>query len=63
MEYEIKITGSGTREELIAALQTIISELKIVSDITDVEWEDATLMTVVTEIEVDDELLNAIKQG
>lgn len=49
MEYNIKITGSGTKEEIIAALQTIIQDIEATREnqLDGVEWENATLMTVI----------------
>ena len=60
MNYEIKITGSGTQEELVAALRVIADNIMmagsgnpqgLTNELDDVEWEDATLITKITEAE------------
>ncbi len=50
-QLEIKITGSGTQSELIEALKGVIASIEESKESTlmlGVEWEDATLMTVIT---------------
>ena len=47
-EFEIKITGSGTRDEIIKSLKLIIEGLEAeTSDgvLDGAEWEDSTLCT------------------
>jgi hypothetical protein len=57
MQLEIKITGGGTAEEIAAALEVIAKELRNgdhlerVNKRGSVEWEDNTLMTVISEVE------------
>lgn len=49
-QFEIKITGSGTREQLEEALENIIHVLNDQTiPIEDYEGEDETLMTEITE--------------
>ncbi len=45
--YNIKITGSGTRDEIISALQEIIKGMKdeTVGVLDGAVWEDETLLT------------------
>lgn len=46
--YEIKITGNGTREEIISDLKNIIEGIEAESSVAvldGAEWEGATLMT------------------
>ena len=47
LDYEIKITGSGTTSEIIQSLREIIDNLANSTDavLDGAEWEDATLMT------------------
>jgi hypothetical protein len=54
--FEIKITGSGSKDELIAALGTVLSDLKVSSEqeLASAEWEDETLMTEISTKEVDE---------
>jgi hypothetical protein len=55
--YEIKITGSGTLKEIELALISVADEIHLartskptgVLYAPTVEWEDPTLMTVITE--------------
>jgi exonuclease VII small subunit len=52
MNYTIKITGSGTSEEITHALKQIVSNIEAgshVSEMATVNWEDATLMTTISE--------------
>lgn len=47
---KVKITGSGTKEEIIESLEsTIIMLMSATSDSITAEWEDATLMTEIYE--------------
>lgn len=53
MNYKIKITGSGTADEIINALKGVIEsieEAKTEGDaiLDGAEWEDATLMTEIS---------------
>lgn len=54
--YSIKITGSGSKEALIAALETVLSNLKMSSEqeLESAEWEDATVMTEISTNEEDE---------
>lgn len=47
MEFEIKITGSGTKQELEKALQQVVDNIKASTDeeLDGSQWEDPTLMT------------------
>lgn len=52
MKYSIKITGSGTTDEIINALKNVIENIEEVSKsaseiiaLDGAEWEDGTLMT------------------
>lgn len=51
MELEIDINGSGTKEEIIRALNNIIMDLETMNEKyleeRDIEWEDSTLMTTI----------------
>lgn len=53
MEFEIKITGSGTPEEIAKALvelaKTIRTDISNGNDLDGAEYEDQTLMTVINE--------------
>ncbi len=52
--FEIKITGGGTRKEISDALALIsksILESKV-EDIDGAEWEDCTLMTEINAVEM-----------
>lgn len=58
MEYKIKITGEGTREEIAKALRVIADAIKHPTSKGDglnvkidgsAEWEDCTLMTEISE--------------
>ena len=57
MQLDIKITGQGTAEEIANSLETIAKELRNgdhlerVNKRGSVEWEDNTLMTVISEVE------------
>lgn len=44
--YNIKITGSGTKEEITKALQDVITSLIDLED--KATWEDATLCTEIS---------------
>jgi hypothetical protein len=55
-QYTIKITGSGTFEEISKALLAVAEELEFNREATDeplfdIHWEDPTLYTEVTEDE------------
>ena len=56
--YVIKITGGGTLENIINALRVVTDELaeelknNPVKEIDDIEWEDPTLMTLISEEEL-----------
>jgi hypothetical protein len=60
MKYEIRVSGSGTLDELKKSVFELGSMLELTSDSDDpipngkVVWEDETLMTVITE--EDDEI-------
>lgn len=47
--YVIKITGSGTREQIISALLTLADNIKTSThdEIAQAEWEDATLIAII----------------
>jgi hypothetical protein len=53
--YTVKITGSGTFKQISSALLSIAHEVSMIADtngepgISDIEWEDPTLMTEITE--------------
>lgn len=49
----IKITGSGSREDIAKALESIANGIRTtpIEDLDGCEWEDCTLMTEVNEIE------------
>jgi len=49
--FNIKITGGGTREDISKALAQISEQIKSwpVEDLDGCEWEDCTLMTEVNE--------------
>ena len=50
--YTIKITGSGTAQEIETALLGIIDEIRISGDELDgAEWEDPILFTEIDETE------------
>lgn len=51
--FEIKITGGGTKSQIISALENVIDTLKLytekeLNDKIEVEWEDPILMTVIS---------------
>ena len=57
MNYEIKVTGSGTQEEIVKALRDVANNILgagagnpegVKDELDDVKWEDATLMTIVS---------------
>lgn len=56
--YEIKITGSGTPEEIATSLRTVADAIFHPTsmghgknmNIDDVEWEDKTLMTEINKL-------------
>jgi len=52
-ELEIKITGSGTREELIKALKKVIGDIKSLKDddLMPQSWENNILYTEIKEAE------------
>lgn len=52
-EFEIKITGSGTKSEIVAALKTVLDNIKesTTTELESVEWEGVTLMTEIDVIE------------
>jgi len=64
MEYTIKITGSGTKEEIAKELRHIADAIFHPTSmghglnlcIDDVEWESATLMTEIQVIEGSDDI-------
>jgi hypothetical protein len=65
MNYEIKITGSGTQEEIAEALRGVANNILgagagnpegVKDELNDVEWEDATLMTLVSLKEEEEEV-------
>ena len=51
--FEINISGEGTKKEIIKALEQVLNSLREVSSededaiLDGVEWEDATLMTTI----------------
>ena len=56
--YEIKITGSGTQEEIVKALRDVANNIMmagsgnpkgLTDELDDQEWEDATLVTSIEE--------------
>jgi hypothetical protein len=49
--FNIKITGGGTKEDIISSLNDIINEIKFSSEdeLDDREWEDPYLYTEITE--------------
>lgn len=54
MNYEIKITGSGTAKQIAAALRDIAKNIQSAADgnheeqlLDGAEWEDPTLMTTI----------------
>jgi hypothetical protein len=47
--YEIKITGSGTKEQIIKALKAVVQDIKDADQIDKVRWEDKTLFTQIDE--------------
>lgn len=49
--YEIKITGSGTKDEIIRALAAVVQDIKNADQIDRVRWEDKTLFTEINEEE------------
>ena len=54
MNYEIKITGEGTSQEIVKGLTKLIATIEETSkthreEIGCVEWEDETLLTVINE--------------
>lgn len=55
MEYSIKITGSGTNEQIAASLRAIADDIEIgahvdnIEEKGEVEWEDAILFTEISE--------------
>lgn len=51
--YEIKITGSGIREELVKALDQIKDSIQCVYEesLDNAKWEDATLFTEIKVVE------------
>lgn len=57
MNYEIEIKGSGSRREIIKALEGLISSLNSCEGneetaiMDGAEWEDATLMTTISATE------------
>jgi hypothetical protein len=53
-QYNIKITGSGTKEQLTQALQDVMTSLNDVEDDT-VQFEDHILYTEVDPIEEGEE--------
>lgn len=59
MEYSIKITGEGTREDIAKALRLIADAVHHphskgdglnVEDLDGAEWEDCTLMTEIKKV-------------
>lgn len=59
MEYTIRISGSGTREDIAKALRVVADAIHHptskgdglnIEDIDGAEWEDSTLMTEINEI-------------
>jgi hypothetical protein len=58
-QFTIKITGSGTLKEIESALRSVASEIRTariakpsgILYAPTVEWEDPTLMTVISEEE------------
>lgn len=57
MQLDIKITGAGTAEQIAKSLEAIAKELRngdhleTINKGRDVEWEDETLMTEISEDE------------
>jgi len=52
MYLNIKVSGAGTKMELIQALQILIDDIRYTNDETladGIEWEDPTLLTEITE--------------
>ncbi len=54
MNYEIKITGSGTAKEIAEALKAVVKNLESATNgkhetalLDGAEWEDATLVTTI----------------
>ena len=50
-EYEIKITGSGTKVEIINALNDLILSISETNDLDDKTFEDETLCTETSKID------------
>ncbi len=51
MNFDIKISGSGTPEEIVEALEGIVKDIRGRStdnSLDGAEWEDATLMTEIS---------------
>lgn len=54
-QYTVKITGSGTFKEIRQSLECVIDQLHFIKEsdagepVSDVQWEDGTLMTEITE--------------
>lgn len=47
-KIRIKITGSGTPEEIISALQSVIDSItELENEKPPITWEDGTLLTVI----------------
>lgn len=57
MEYGIKITGSGTRQELLIALNAVMHNLLTFPDsaLQDATWEDPTLCTLLSTYDEDED--------
>ncbi len=52
---KIRITGSGTQEELRSALERVLDSLTLdIKDILPVEWEDHILLTKIEEEDEED---------
>jgi hypothetical protein len=51
-QYNIKIIGTGTRDEIVDALKVIINAIDDanIGVLDGAEWEDATLMTTINAV-------------
>ena len=54
MNFKVKITGGGTRKEILQGLQLVINSINSCTDkeLDGAEWEDKALMT---EINIENE--------
>jgi hypothetical protein len=55
-EYNIKITGTGTFEEITKGLLAVVNSMEMIIDVNkepmgDIEWEDPILITEIREDE------------